>query len=235
MLAWESDGWCNMRLRQQAGFIFDMDGCLLDSIHIWHEAEQRVLDSAGIELTKGQRDELNALTLEEAGAWFHETFGIMGGGGEVAHAITDHMLEFYRTEAQASPGAFAFARAVHDAGAPMCVLSSSPQSFIRAGLAHSGLAALFPDERLIISAEDRGLTKRSPETFDYVCGLLDCEATDTWLFDDSWYALATAHEAGLRCVGVFSADGCGMHEELARYSERVVDDFTELDPGDFLL
>jgi hypothetical protein len=54
------------------------------------------------------------------------------------------------------------------------------------------------------------------------------------LFDDSWYALATAQECGLRTVGVYSNDNCGTHEELSRYCEKVVDDFTELDPREFM-
>ena len=216
-----------------AGFIFDMDGVLLDSIHIWHEAEQRVLDNAGIELTKEQRDTLNALTLEEAGQWFHDEFGILSDGAQVARSITDHMLAFYRSKAEAKPGALDFVRAVHAAGKPLCVLSSSPQSFIQAGLGHAQLRQFFADD-LIISAEDTGLIKRAPGTFTRICAQLGTELADTWLFDDSWYALATAHDMGVRCVGVFSADGCGTHEELARYSEKVVDDFTELDPRDFV-
>lgn len=210
-----------------------MDGCLLDSIRIWHEAEQRVLDGAHVVLSKEQRDELNALTLEEAGAWFHGKFGIMGDGEEVAHAIVDHMLAFYRTEAEANPGTVDFVKALHDAGAPLAVLSSSPQAFIQAGLAHAGLRGFF-EESCIISAEDRGWTKRSPETFENVCNLLDVAPADTWLFDDSWYALACAHEVGLQTVGVFSSDKCGTHDELARYSSKVVDDFTALAPADFL-
>ena len=91
----------------------------------------------------------------------------------------------------------------------------------------------FGDE-LIISAEDRGWAKRNPSTFELTCELLGTEPADTWLFDDSWYALATAHDCGLRTVGVFSFDSCGTHEELARYCDKVVDDFTELDIRDFL-
>ena len=215
------------------GFVFDMDGVLLDSIHIWHEAEQAILDRAGITLTKGQRDELNAFTLEEAGAWFHETFGIMEDGAQVARSVADYMLAFYNTAVQPKPGAVEFVRAVSEAGAPMCVLSSSPQSFIRAGLGHTGLISFFRDD-LVISAEDGNLKKRDPETFKLICDKLGTAMGDTWLFDDSWYALSTANEVGLRCVGVFSADGCGTHEELARYSERVADDFAGFDVRDFI-
>lgn len=216
-----------------AGFIFDMDGTLMNSIGIWHEAELKVMADAGMELSKSDRDELNALTLEEAGDFFHDRFGVLGSGREVIDAITAHMLEFYRNDAAANPGTIDFVRAVHAAGVPMCVLSSSPQEFLKAGLPCAGFGGFFADD-LIISAEDLGMTKRAPETFSHVCGLLGTAPADTWLFDDSWYALATAHTMGLRCVGVFSTDNCGSHEELARYSEIVVDDFTELDPASFL-
>ena len=215
------------------GFVFDMDGVLLDSIHIWHEAEQQILDQAGIVLTKEQRDHLNALTLEEAGDWFHEEFGVFESGEQVARSVMEYMLAFYNTRAQAKPGAFDFVRAIHEAGLPLCVLSSSPQAFIQAGLGHTQLKQFFTDD-LVISAEDSNMKKRSPETFHRVCKMLGTEPANTWLFDDSWYALATAHEVGLHCVGVFSSDGCGTHEELARYSELVADDFSTFNVRDFL-
>ena len=216
-----------------AGFLFDMDGTLLDSIRVWHEAEELLLHSMKVELTKEQRDKVNALTLQEAAVFFHEQFGILESADDVVRKIIDYMLHFYRTAVEANPGAFEFVQALHESGAPLCVLSSSPQSFLQAGLARSGLKRFFDDD-LIISAEELGLVKRDPRTFEYMCDKLGTAPEDTWLFDDSWYALATAHDMGVRCVGVFSTDSCGTHEELERYCERVVDSFTELDVRDFL-
>lgn len=215
------------------GFIFDMDGCLLDSVKAWHAVDKRICDFAGITLSKEDRDQLGTFTLGEAAVWFHERFGIMGSGEEVIEAMGTYLLEFYQTEVEANPGAVEFVRAVHAAGEPLCVLSSSPQAFLQAGLAHAGLKQFF-DDSLVISAEDRGWVKRDPGTFQKVCALLGTRPAETWLFDDSWYAPATACEVGLRCVGVFSSDLCGTHGELARYCEKVIDDFTELDPMDFL-
>ena len=216
-----------------AGFAFDMDGTLMNTIGAWHAAEQRVLRYAGVTITKAERDELNALTLQEAGAWFHERYGIMDDADEGVGLILENLLDFYRNDSEANPGVADFVSAVHGAGAPVCVLSSSPQLFLRTGLARTGLKEYFPDH-LVISAEDRGWTKRDPKTFSHVCALLGTDPAETWLFDDSWYALASAREAGLRTVGVFSSDGCGTHDELARYGDYVVDSFAELDPTDFI-
>lgn len=210
-----------------------MDGTLLDSIHIWLESEQVVLDEVGVQLSKEERDELNALTLEQAGDFFHERFGIMGSGEEVVGLIVEQMLKFYRSSVRAKPGAVDFVRAVRAAGHPMCVMSSSPQSFLQAGLGTAGIKDLFEPE-LIVSAEDMGVTKRAPEAFERVCEALGCAPEDTWLFDDSWYALATAHGLGIHTVGVHSNDSCGTREELGRYCKTVVEDFTELDVADYL-
>ena len=207
-------------------FIFDMDGCLLDSIGFWHDAEQRLLDMVGITLTKEERDHLNELTLEEAGVWFHEEFGVLDDPESVAKAVIEFMLESYRTVVEANPGVYEFINTLHEQGAPMCVLSSSPQSFLQAGLTRTNLKQFFPDE-LIFSADGTGLTKRNPITFEFVCEKLGSALEDTWLFDDSWYACRTAQELGMHVVGSFSTDECGTHEELGRYSEFVIDDFTD--------
>ena len=207
-------------------FIFDMDGCLLDSIGFWHDAEQRLLDMVGITLTKEERDHLNELTLEEAGVWFHEEFGVLDDPESVVKAVIEFMLESYRTVVEANPGVFEFISTLHEQGAPMCVLSSSPQSFLQAGLTRTDLKRFFPDE-LIFSADGTGLTKRNPSTFEFVCEKLGSALEDTWLFDDSWYACRTAQELGMHVVGSFSTDECGTHEELGRYSEFVIDDFTD--------
>lgn len=207
-------------------FIFDMDGCLLDSIGFWHDAEQRLLDMVGIALTKEERDHLNELTLEEAGVWFHEEFGVLDDPESVVKAVIEFMLESYRTVVEANPGVYEFINTLHEQGAPMCVLSSSPQSFLQAGLTRTDLKQFFPDE-LIFSADGTGLTKRNPSTFEFVCERLGSALEDTWLFDDSWYACRTAQELGMHVVGSFSTDECGTHEELGHYSEFVIDDFTD--------
>ena len=218
-------------MQEHSGLILDCDGTLMDTIGAWHEAETSLLSEAGVVLTKEERDELNALTLEEAGEFFHGRFGLRASAGDVVGSILEYLLNFYRTRSEANPGALKLVKSASEAGVPMAVLSSSPQSFLQAGMQRGGFA---PYIEHVISVEDLAWTKRDEATYDYVCKLLGVKRSRAWLFDDSWYALRTAQAAGLRTVGVFSSDSCGTHEELARYSDRVIDAFTEVTLADFM-
>ena len=211
------------------GLIFDCDGTLMDSIGAWHEAELRLLAEVGATMTKEERDEVNALTLEEAGTYFHEHYGACADAEQVVQKVLAYLLDFYQTRSEANPGALEFVKAAHEAGAVLSVLSSSPQSFLQAGLSRGGF---MPYIDYVVSVEDIPFTKREPAAYGYMCDLMGCAREDAWLFDDSWYAVATAREAGLHTVGVFSTDNCGTHEELARYCDIVVDSFAELTPAD---
>lgn len=208
-----------------AGVIFDCDGTLLDTIDAWHEVEDRLLSDAGITLSKAERDELSSLTLDEAGVFFFERFDGVDSPQQVRDLIVEHLLEYYRTRSMPVAGAERFVAQLDARGIPLAVLSSSPQSFLQAGLGRTELPSHF---RAVVSVDDVEGSKRDRETYHHVCGILGTDPGDTWFFDDSWYALKAAREAGLRTVGIFSSDNCGTHEELARYSEHVIEDFTEL-------
>ena len=210
------------------GIIFDMDGTLLDSIHVWHEAEDQLMRDVNIELTKEERDELNTLTLDEAGAFFNERFGVFEDPQEVIDAIMTYMMQFYSTNVCTKPGAEECVRRLYEANIPLCLLSSSPKSFILQGMETTGLKKYF-EPNLLISAEDQGLAKRKTSTFKRVADMMNLECSDLLLLDDSWYALEAGKESGVSCIGVYSLDSCGSHEELGRYSSFVVDDFLEVD------
>lgn len=208
-----------------AGVIFDCDGTLLNTIGAWHEVQERLLDEQGITLNKDERDELSTLTLDEAGTFFFERFTGVESPTQVRDLIVEHLLDHYRTKAEAVPGAREFVEALAARGIPLAVLSSSPQVFLQAGLGRCGLLEPFA---AIVSVDDVAGSKRDSETYHHVCDLLGTAPQETWFFDDSWYALKAAGASGLHPVGVYSADECGTREELASYSERVIDDFTEL-------
>ena len=215
----------------EIGFFFDCDGVLLDSIGAWHDLDATLAAEAGIQLTDEDRDTLNASTLEEAAKFFHEHYAVGDSSVAVEQRFTDILLDYYTNRAEEVSGALSFVRAAHEAGVTLCVLSSSPQCFLQPGLLRAGFLDYIDN---VLSVEHLPWKKRQVELYPYVCDQLGVSLKDSWFFDDSWYALQTACQAGMRSVGVFSADACGTHEQLARYAELVVDSFDGLRVEDFL-
>ena len=221
-------------METRTAFIFDCDGVLLDSIGAWHRLDEQLAAEAGITLTKEDRNALNASTLVEAAEYFHTHYNIGQSTAEVEQRFNSILLEYYRNEATETPGALAFVRTMRDAGGVLCVLSSSPQTFLQAGLGRAGFLDLID---IVLSAEELPCKKRNPELYPYVCEKLGVAPDRTWFFDDSWYALEAAKTEGLHCVGVFSANECGSHEQLDSYCEIVCDSFRELpqDPSAWMI
>lgn len=216
---------------ERIGLILDCDGTLLDSIGAWHEAEATVAQSGGVTLSKAERDELNTLTLPEAGTFFHERFGIGRSARDVVERINEFMLDYYRERSEARPGAFEFVRELRERGAAVTVASSSPQAFLQAGLGHTGF---LPFIDAVVSVDDVAGSKRNRAIFDHCRALMGTDAAFTWGFDDSVYALVTMADAGYRTVGVLSSDLCGSRTEMAEVADLVIAGFEELDAARFL-
>ncbi|WP_139651850.1 HAD family hydrolase [Raoultibacter phocaeensis] len=208
------------------GAVFDCDGTLLDSMEAWHIVQSDLAKRAGIVSTDELTVELGPMTIPEAGAYLHAKYGVGIDADDVVGMIDEGMLAYYRTSAQPRPGALEFVRALVDLGVSCSVASSSPQSYLQAGLEHAGFA---PYLDAIVSVDDVGASKREPAVFNQACKLMGTSIAETWGFEDSLYALRTLKRAGYRTVGVYDTDLAGTFEELSEVADVTVRSFFELD------
>ncbi|WP_080800360.1 HAD family hydrolase [Arabiibacter massiliensis] len=214
------------------GVIFDCDGTLLDSMGVWREAEADLARRAGITLSRAETDEITTLTIPECGAFFHERFGLGESAADVVRMIDEFMLEFYRTRAEARPGALAFVQGLAALGAHASVASSSPQPYLQAGLERCGFA---PYLDAIVSVDDVGASKREPAVYDRARELMGTALDDTWGVEDSVYAVRTLREAGYRTLGIYDCDLSGTFEQLAEAADHAIRTFEQLDAEAFIL
>ena len=170
------------------GVIFDCDGTLLDSMDVWREVEDELARRAGAQLTDADKDELTTLNIPEAGAFFHDRFGLGAAADDVVRMMDELMLDYYRNRAHERPGALVFVRALVERGVRVSVASSSPQKYLQAGLERAGFA---PYVGLVVSVDDVSSSKREPKVYDHTRRLMGTPLETTWGFEDSAYALRT--------------------------------------------
>lgn len=215
------------------GVVFDCDGTLLDTMGLWYEMEDALARRCGRELDEGQVAFLRTCTMDEVGRFFHDGLGYGSSPQAVVAEIDEMAVGYYATRARPRPGVPEFLTALEEAGVGMAVASSSPHVMLDAGLACAGLDRFIPRGR-VVSTDDVGAPKREPAAYDRARALIGSPLAATWVFEDAAYALATAHGAGYRTVGVWDRDDSGTFAELAGLADLAVRDWFQIDVARFL-
>lgn len=214
------------RVRRK-GVIFDCDGTLLDTMHVWQGIEETLARKAEVVLTKDQTDLIGSLTIPEVCSYFHEELGLGKSIESVYSLIDDVMMRFYADEATARPGAVAFVAALVERGVRCTVASSSPHRYLTAGLSRCGLLDCMDG---VLSVDDVGSSKRERAIYDAACDAMGTSVAQTWGVDDSLYAVEAMKRFGYRVIGMYDCDQSGSFEQLLGAADHAVRGFDELDP-----
>ena len=212
-----------------AGFhasIFDMDGLLIDSEVLWHEAELEILgDRLGVPLdTEGARTTKGMFVHEVTEHWY----GLYPWQGpspaEVAVSIVDRVIDLILTKGALKPGAVGAIDLCGGRGWPLAVASSSEYRLIDAALSHFGLREHFA---LIHSAEDEEYGKPHPAVYLTAASKLGAAPKRCLAWEDAPAGVLAAKAASMACIAVPEA-GEG-HDPAFGLADLVVDSLEQVD------
>jgi HAD superfamily hydrolase (TIGR01509 family) len=194
----------------QAGFhasIFDMDGLLIDSEILWHEAEIDILGGLGVPLSAdGCRTTKGMFVNEVARHWF----GLYPWEGptpdEVAVTVVDRVIELILRKGELKPGALHAIDLCAQRGLALAVASSSQYRLIDAALGHFGLRGHFA---VIHSAEEEQYGKPHPAVFLSAATRLGAPPKRCLVWEDAPAGVLAAKAASMACIAVPEAAEAG--------------------------
>jgi mannitol-1-/sugar-/sorbitol-6-/2-deoxyglucose-6-phosphatase len=138
--------------------IFDMDGVLIDSEPLWHEAEIAAAGEAGLELTPEDCLHTTGLRVDEVVAWWCERHPALVPRREYLVASTlDRLVVLVTRRGMPKPGVDEVLNLARSRGLRLGLASSSPYRLIHAVLNALGLNSAF---EVIHSAEGAGRRDR---------------------------------------------------------------------------
>ncbi len=180
--------------------LFDLDGLLVDSEPLWHEAEILVLRTHGVPLTVEMCRETKGRYVSEAVRHWHDRYPWEPPDIDVVVAdILDALEELIMKRLELKPGAEHAVFACRDRGLRLAMASSAPLRIISSVLTRFGLEAMF--ER-VCSAEHEAAGKPDPAVFLTAARLLGVDAERCVVFEDSLAGVRAAKTAGMICVAV---------------------------------
>lgn len=180
------------------GVVFDLDGVLAESEHLWEENWTTYSAARGYAWQASDTATVQGMSVPEWSGYMAERLR-RGTAEEIAEAVIDGMigaLEGGRVELL--PGAREMVEAVASR-VPIAVASSAPRRLIEAVLAATGLR---PHFGALVSSEEVPRGKPSPDVYEEAARRLGLDPKRCIGVEDSSNGIRAAAAAGLTVVAI---------------------------------
>ncbi|MFN8222157.1 MAG: HAD family phosphatase [Gaiellales bacterium] len=178
-----------------AAVVFDMDGVIVDTEHVWDEVrEELVRDWGGRHVPTAQLD-MMGMSSPEWSAYLHDVVGLRQSPQEINDEVVRRMLARYEIELPVVAGAVDAISTLADRGLPLAVASSSNRPLIDGVLEALGIADRFA---VTVSSEEVARGKPAPDVYLEAARRLGVAAARCVAVEDSTNGITAAAAAGMR-------------------------------------
>jgi HAD superfamily hydrolase (TIGR01509 family) len=182
--------------------VFDLDGLLLDTESLWHEAEIELFRRHGDEFTWDDKLAVVGTSYDATARYFAQRLGRPSAAGtELVDEMVDLMHERLQREVDGRPGALELVRRLRElpSGVGLAVASNSSRRLVDTALATAGISDAFD---AVITSDDVMHAKPAPDIYLEACRRLGVPPGDAVALEDSATGIAAAKAAGMTCIAV---------------------------------
>lgn len=207
------------------GAIFDFDGTVFDSMHIWKGVKFEFFDRIGLILNEEQREEFKKLFLLDAIELAKTRFDLKMTDKELFDEFFTLIKEKYLADTKPKNDIIEFLEKLKAKGVKMGIATATGEPALIAVLEKFNMLHYFQE---IYSTYTVGASKTEPKVYDVVLNELGTEKETTWVFEDALYAAKTAKKAGYNVVGIYDKSE-PEQEELKNLVDIYIHNYSELD------
>jgi HAD superfamily hydrolase (TIGR01509 family) len=202
--------------------IFDLDGVLVDSEHVWDEVREELARERGGRWHDRAQADMMGMSSVEWSRYMHDVIGLAEPADEIDAEVVRRMQARYAEELPLVEGGVEAVRRLA-ADLRLGLASSSNRPIIDAVLAAAGIAALF---EATVSSEEVERGKPAPDVYLETAQRLGVAPRACAAVEDSANGIRSASAAGMRVIAIPNrrypppADALGLADEtLASLAE----------------
>ena len=186
------------RLSAIEAVVFDLDGVLVDSEHVWDEVREELARERGGRWHERAQADMMGMSSTEWSRYMHDVVGLSASPDEINDEVVQRMRARYTDDLPLIDGAVEAVERL--AGSfRLALASSSNRPLIDAVLVEAGLERFF---EATVSSEEVARGKPAPDVFLEAARRLGVAAERCAAIEDSGNGLRAAHAAGMRVIAI---------------------------------
>ncbi|MBQ6774427.1 MAG: HAD family hydrolase [Synergistaceae bacterium] len=203
------------------GAVFDADGTLLDSMHIWDELGARYLESMNITPEEGLSEILYDMSLEQSSYYLQTRYKINASLNQIQESILKIIENFYVHEVRLKPGVKNFLERFN---IPSVIATSGDKDLLQSALIRNGINNYFAN---IFTCSEFETNKNESKIFHECAKFLDSKPENIIVFEDALFAIKTAKESGFIIAGVQDDSNINYQSEIMKLSDYYITDWRQ--------
>lgn len=204
--------------------IFDVDGTLTDSMHIWDTCGGAYLMMRGIEPHAGET--FRTRGYREGITYMIEEYNLPLTYDELMAELLKILEFYYFNIAEKKEGVAEFLQKMQMSGVKMCIITATNQYLIDAALERNGILKYFSR---VFSTVDIGKHKDKPEIFNIARDFLGADKNeDVFVFEDALYSMKTAKAAGYKVIAVEDYSAEPDRDEIKALADYYIENYSQI-------
>ena len=178
--------------------VFDMDGVLVDSEHVWDNVREALAHERGGRWHPGAQRDMMGMSSPEWSRYMHERIGLAESPDEINRIVVERMLDRYAGGPPWVDGALDAVRRMAERFV-LGLASSSNRELIDIVLEAGGIGGLFA---ATVSSEEVERGKPAPDVYLETARRLQLAPDVCAAVEDSHNGIRSARTAGVACIAI---------------------------------
>lgn len=210
-----------MDIKDFKGHIFDLDGTLTKSNHVWSKIDEEFLGKRGIEVPEDYFKQVSAMNFEQAAVYTNDRFSLGENIQDIMKEWFDMAVYEYTNVIGLCGNAGEYVRCLKDQGRKIALATASTEELYRPVLKRNGILDCFD---CFVSTEQVKRGKGFPDVYELAAEKLGLDAQDCVVYEDIVEGIKGAKAGGFFAVACLNDHYSHDWDEMREIADEIVED-----------